>query len=156
MPEARANYSEATRIFFDFVTDSLDAAENASVLHDDLVLYRGISGSYIFTVINNSRYDDNAYSSTSYDPTVCLGEFGARTTDGYQNVLVMSLEHGDHALYVNDEAKEFLIPKGTSWVVTQIREIGNLTIQADFPLTGNGGIMAFYENVRLIYLDDIE
>ena len=154
-PAAEANYSPDMRIFFDYVTDSLDAAENASMLHDDLALYRGI-GSYALTVINSSRYSDNSYASTSYDPTVCLGGFSSRTADGYQNVLVMEVDRGDHALFINDEAREFLIPRGTAWVVTRIMEVGNLTVQANFPLTGTGNRTAVYTNVRLIYLDDIE
>jgi hypothetical protein len=155
-PAVEANYSPNTRIFFDYITDSLDDAENASVVHDDLTLYRGISGSYVFTMINNSRYSDNAYASTSYDPTICLGGFGARTPDGYQNVLVMEVEQGDHALYINDEAREILIPRGTAWVVTHITNIGNLTVQADFPLSGSVNTTAVYTNVRLIYLDEIK
>ena len=126
------------------------------MLHDDLVLYRGISGSYVFTMINNSRYSDNSYASTSYDPTVCLGGFGARTADGYQNVLVMKVDQGDHALYINDEAREILIPRGTQWSVTRVVDIGNLTVQSDFPLSGTTNTTAIYTNVRLIYLDEIE
>jgi hypothetical protein len=155
-PETRANYSPDMRLFFDYITNSLDAAENVSVLHDDLILYRGISGSYVFTMINNSRYSDNAYASTSYDPTICLGGFGARTSDGYQNVLVMKTDEGDHALYINDEAREILIPRGTEWVVTRIVIAGNLTVQSDFPLSGTANTTAVYTSVRLIYLDEIE
>jgi hypothetical protein len=154
-PETRANYSPDMRVFFDYITDSLDDAENASVLHDDIILYRGISGNYVFTVINNSRYSDNSYASTSYDPAVCLGGFGARTSDGYQNVLVMKTDEGDHALYINDEAREILIPRGTVWVVTRVMNVGNLTVQADFPLSGTTNMTAVYTNVRLIYLDEI-
>jgi hypothetical protein len=123
-PEAKAGYDSNTRVFFDFITGSLDDAENASVLPENMALYRGI-GSYALTVINTSRYNDNSYASTSYDPTVCLGGFGSRTADGYQNVLVMQADRGDHALFINDEAKEFLIPRGASWAVTLVKEIGN-------------------------------
>jgi hypothetical protein len=156
-PDVRAGYYEPAQVFFDFVTDSLDDAENASALHDDMVLYRGISGNYVFTMINNSAYTDNAYSSTSYDPTVCLNvTFGARTSDGYQNVLVMKKDRGEHALYINEEAREVLIPRGTQWTVTKIVNLGNLTIQADFPLIWSTNTSATYEKVRLIYLAEDE
>ncbi len=156
-PGVRDSYYEPAQVFFDFVTDSLDDAENASTLHDDMVLYRGISGNYIFTVINSSAYSDNSYGSTSYDPTVCLNvTFGARTSDGYQNVLVMKKDKGEHALYINEEAREVLIPRGTYWTVTKVLNVGNLTLLADFPLIWTTNTTATYEKVRLIYLAENE
>ncbi len=156
-PETRDSYYEPAQVFFDFVTDSLDDAENASPLHDDMILYRGISGNYIFTVINSSTYSDNSYASTSYDPTVCLNvTFGARTSDGYQNVLVMKKDKEEHALYINEEAREILIPRGTQWTVTKIVTVGNLTVQADCPLIWSTNTTATYSNVRLIYLAENE
>jgi hypothetical protein len=156
-PDVRDSYYEPAQVFFDFVTDSLDDAENASALHDDMVLYRGISGNYVFTMINNSAYSDNAYSSTSYDPTVCLNvTFGARTSDGYQNVLVMKKDKGDHALYINEEAREVLIPRGSQLTITKIVNVGNLTVRSDFPLIWSVNTTATYERVRLIYLAENE
>ncbi|MGA9141332.1 MAG: ADP-ribosyltransferase [Methanocella sp.] len=152
-PDVRDSYYEPAQVFFDFVTDSLDDAENASALHDDMVLYRGMSGNYVYTMINNSAYSDNAYSSTSYDPTVCLNvTFGARTSDGYQNVLVMKKEKGEHALYINEEAREVLIPRESRFTVTKIVNVGNLTVRADFPLIWSTNMTATFEKVRLIYL----
>jgi hypothetical protein len=156
-PDVRDSYYEPAQVFFDFVTGSLDDAENASPLHDDMILYRGMSGNYVFTVMNSSAYSDNSYMSTSYDPTVCLNvTFGARTSDGYQNVFVMKKDKGEHALYINEEAREVLIPRGTEWTVTKIVNVGNLTIQADYPLIWSANMTATYNNVRLIYLAENE
>lgn len=156
-PETRDSYYEPAQVFFDFVTGSLDDAENASPLHDDMILYRGMSGNYVYTVINSSAYSDNSYMSTSYDPTVCLNAtFGARTSDGYQNVFVMKKDKGEYALYINEEAREVLIPRGSQWTVTKIVTVGNLTVQADCPLIWSTNTTATYENVRLIYLAENE
>ena len=52
----------------------------------------------------------------------------------YPNVLVLSRQPGDHALYINEDQREFLLPRNTAWDVIRIDEVRSLTVQADFVL----------------------
>lgn len=152
-PEDKARlHSPETRIFFDFITKHLDIALDKSILDETLILYRGLSGNVAYRVINNSEYIEPAYASTAYDVTVSLDIFGSRSPDGYQNVLVLQRAKGKHALYVNEDEREFLIPRGTRWDVIKSINIENLTVEADFPLYESCSDEAQFNKVRLIYI----
>jgi len=154
-PEDKAKiYSPETRIFFDFVTDNLDMALNESKLDETLILYRGISASVAGRVMNNSEYIEPAFASTAYDATVSLNIFGPRSADGYQNVLVLQRPKGRHALYINEDEREFLMPRGLKWDVIKAINIDNLTVDADFPLYSTRQNRAQFDKVRLIYIKE--
>lgn len=146
-------YPEEHRIFFTFIQDQLDTAEARSVLKSDRILFRGISPTVAGTVLNTTRYHEPAFASTSYDISVSLDEFGVRSPDGYRNVLVLGRESGDHALYINEDEREYLLPRGTDWTVTRTVNVENLTVTADFPLHGRETGSAFFDHVRLISIE---
>ncbi len=145
-------YTPETRIFFDFITENLDIALNESILDETLILYRGISGSIVNKIMNNSEYIEPAYASTAYDITVSLDIFGNRSPDGYQNVLVLQRPGGEHALYINEDEREFLLPRNSKWDVIKTINIENLTVNADFPLYGSNSTAAQFNKVRLMYI----
>jgi len=147
-------YSPETRIFFDFITRNLDTALNESKLSETLVLYRGISASVAGRVMNNSEYVEPAFASTAYDATVSLDIFGPRSADGYQNVLVLQRPKGRQALYINEDEREFLMPRGLKWDVIKAINIDNLTVKADFPLYSSRQNRAQFDKVRLIYIKE--
>ena len=72
----------------------------------------------------------------------------------YAHVLVLSRQPGDHALYINEDQREFLLPRNTAWDVTRIEEVQNLTVYADFVLHNHTEKNASFHNVRLIWLRD--
>ena len=148
--EGKAAYPEEHRIFFDFIEAGLDDAEHQSVLKNDLVLFRGISPGVAAMVLDNAEYREPAFASTSYDISLSLDAFGPRSPDGYRNMIVLERQAGDHALYVNEDEREFLLPRGTRWHVVKAVNIGNLTVKADFPLHGRNATTAFFDHVRLI------
>jgi hypothetical protein len=150
--EGKSEYPEEHRIFFTFIERELDAAEQQSVLKTDRLLFRGISPSFAGTVMNTSRYHEPAFASTSYDISIPLDAFGTRGTDGYRNVMVLEQEAGEHALYVNEDEREYLLPRGTEWTVTRTINIENLTVMADFPLHDRSTGSASFDHVRLIYI----
>lgn len=145
-------YPEEHRIFFAFIQDELDFAEQQSVLKSDHILFRGISPSVAGTVMNTSRYHEPAFASTSYDISFSLDEFGVSSPDGYRNVLVIERDPGDLALYINEDEREYLLPRGTDWTVTRTVNVGNLTVAADFPLHDRTTGTAYFDHVRLIYI----
>jgi hypothetical protein len=145
-------YSPETRIFFDFITRNLDTALNESKLGETLILYRGISASVAGRVMNNSEYVEPAFASTAYDATVSLDIFGPRSADGYQNVLVLQRPKGRPALYINEDEREFLMPRGLKWDVIKAINIDNLMVEADFPLYSSRQNIAQFDKVRLIYI----
>jgi len=152
-PENKSRlYAPETRIFFDFITENLDIALNESTLDETLILYRGISGSIVNKIMNNSEYIEPAYASTAYDITVSLDIFGNRSPDGYQNVLVLQRPSGGHALYINEDEREFLLPRNSKWDVIKTVNIENLTVKADFPLYGSNSNVAQFNKVRLMYI----
>jgi len=152
-PEDKAKkYPSETRIFFDFITDNLDMALNESELNETLILYRGISASVADRVLNRSEYIEPAFASTAYDVTVSLDIFGPRSADGYQNVLVLQRPQGRHALYINEDEREVLMPRGLKWDVVKAIKIDNLTVEADFPLYSSGQNKTPFDKVRLIYI----
>ena len=144
-------YSPETKIFFDFITKNLDEAINESMLNETLILYRGISGNFADSIIENAEYIDSAFASTAYDITVCLDIFGGRSLDGYQNVLVLQRTGGKDALYINEDEREFLLPRETQWSVIKAINIENLTVESDFPLYQSHNNKAQFNKVRLIY-----
>jgi hypothetical protein len=152
--EGKAAYPEEHRIFFDFIEAGLDDAEQQSVLKNDIVLFRGISPGVAATVLDNAEYREPAFASTSYDITLSLDAFGPRSPDGYRNMIVLERQAGDHALYVNEDEREFLLPRGTRWHVVEAVNVGNLTVQADFPLHGRNTTTASFDHVRLIYVTE--
>ena len=150
--DGRQEYPEEHRIFFSFIENELDSAEQQSVLKKDQILFRGISPSFAGTVMNTSRYHEQSYASTSYDIAIPLDEFGARGADGYHNVMVLERDAGEHALYVNEDQREYLLPRGTEWTVSRTVNVENLTVTADFPLHDRTTGTATFSHVRLIYI----
>ena len=150
--DGRLTYPEEHRIFFTFIENELDAAEQQSILTTDQILFRGISPSFAGTVMNTSRYHEPSFASTSYDISIPLDAFGARGPDGYRNVMVLEREAGEHALYVNEDEREYLLPRGTEWTVTRTVNVENLTVTAGFPLHDRPAGTASFDHVRLIYI----
>jgi hypothetical protein len=152
-PENRSRlYSPETRIFFDFITKHLDMAISESALKENLILYRGINANVAAKVINNSEYIEPAYASTAYDITLSLGIFATRSPDGYTNVLVLQRPGGKHVLYINEDEREFLLPRDLKWDVIKAINIENLTVMADFPLFSSRSNEAQFNKVRLMYI----
>ncbi len=154
--EKRASYPEEKQIFFTYIQDSLDSAENESVLRTDLILYRGISPYVVGMIMNNSEYREGAFASTTYDPVVSLDVFGPADDQGYHSLLVMERKAGEHALFINENQREYLLPRGSDWQVIKSVEIDNLTIEADFPLYNRTTMSDTFPDVRLIYITPIE
>jgi hypothetical protein len=152
--EERAAFPEEHRIFFDFIGAGLDDAEQQSVLRDDIILFRGISPGVAATVLDHAVYREPAFASTSYDITLSLDSFGPRSPDGYRNMIVLGRHTGDHALYINEDEREFLLPRGTSWHVVKAVNVENLTVRADFPLHNRTSSTASFDHVRLIYVTE--
>jgi hypothetical protein len=147
-------YSPETRIFFDFIIRNLDTALNESKLSETQILHRGISASVAGRVMNNSEYVEPAFASTAYDATVSLDIFGPRSADGYQNVLVLQRPKGRHALYINEDEREFLMPRGLKWDVIKAINIDNLTVEANYPLNSSRQNRSQFDKVRLIYIKE--
>ena len=156
-PEQQAERPDEEQYFFSFITDSLDSVEDTSVLKgaEDVVLFRGVSEGFSGVILDDAAYIEDAYASTSYDITFSLDSFGPRDSGGYANVLVLERSPGDHILYINEDEREFLIPRGTKWQVVKAVNVDNLTVEADFPLSTNGEERANYDNVRLIYISEM-
>jgi hypothetical protein len=150
--DQRLEYPEEHRIFFTFIENELDTAEQQSVLKTDQILFRGISPSFAGTVMNTSRYHEQSYASTSYDIAIPFDEFGPRGADGYNNVMVLERDAGEHALYVNEDQREYLLPRGTEWTVSRTVNVENLTVTANFPLHDRATGTASFDHVRLIYI----
>jgi hypothetical protein len=153
--EVKATYPEEHRIFFDFIEAGIDDAEQQSILKNNLILFRGISPGVAASVLDNAEYREPAFASTSYDITLSLDAFGPRSPDGYRNMIVLEKHAGDHALYVNEDEREFLLPRGTRWHVVKAVNVENLTVQADFLLNNRTVNTASFDHVRLIYVTEM-
>jgi hypothetical protein len=150
--EGKAGYPEEHRIFFSFIEHGLDSAESRSTLRHTMILFRGISPNVAGTVMNTSEYREPAFASTSYDISFSLDSFGVRSPDGYRNVLVLARQPGDYALYINEDEREFLLPRGMIWSVVKAENVENLNVNADFPLSNRITGNASFDHVRLIYI----
>lgn len=151
-PEGKSAYPKEHRIFFAFIEHGLDSAESVSTLRHDMILFRGISPNVAGTVMNTSEYREPAFASTSYDISLSLDAFGVRSPDGYRNVLVLSRQPGDHALYINEDEREYLLPRGMDWSVVKAENVDNLSVDADFPLHNRTTGTASFDHVRLIFI----
>jgi hypothetical protein len=149
-PEGRAAYPEEHRVFFSFIEHGLDSAESQSTLRHDTILFRGISPNVTGMVMNASEYREPAFASTSYDISFSLDAFGVRSPDGYRNVLVLERHPGDHALYINEDEREYLLPRGMSWWVVKVENVENLSVTADFSLHNRTTGTAWFDHVRVI------
>lgn len=153
--QQKTQYSEAKQIFFNFITKNLDATIAASPQIEDLILFRGINPTVTKSVLNNGTYIEPAYPSTSYDITLSLILFGTRGDDGYKNVLVMNRSKGKDSLFIDEEEREFLLPRNTEWAVIKAVNVDNLTITANFPLLSDNKTTDSVSKVRLIYIRQI-
>jgi hypothetical protein len=144
--EGKLEYPEEHRIFFTFIQGQLDTAERESVLKSHQTLFRGVSPYVAGLVLNTSAYHEPAFASTSY-------AFGVRSPDGYRNVLVLERNAGDHALYINEDEREYLLPRAMDWTVVKAENVENLTVAADFTLHNRTTGTASFDHVRLIYLE---
>ncbi|OPX64661.1 MULTISPECIES: hypothetical protein [unclassified Methanoregula] len=153
--EQKAAYPEEHRIFFEFIQDRLDEAEGLSVLTSDVVLFRGIGPGLAAAVLDNAEYREPAFASTSYDITLSLDDFTSRSPDGYRNIIVLERQAGDNALYINEDEREFLLPRKTSWHVIKSVNVENLTVKADFLLHNRTTQTTSFDHVRLIYVKDV-
>ncbi|MGA2122371.1 MAG: hypothetical protein ABSG49_10090 [Methanoregula sp.] len=148
----KSGYPEEHRVFFTFIEHSLDTAEQQSTLMHGMTLFRGINPSVAGTVLNTSEYREPAFASTSYDITFSLDAFGLRSPDGYRNMLVLRRDPGDHALYINEDEREYLLPRGMTWSVVKVENVQNLSVNADFPLHNRTTNTTSFDHVRLIYI----
>jgi hypothetical protein len=153
--EGRAAYPEEHRVFFNFIEHSLDTAEQQSHLEHDMLLFRGINPSVAGIVMNTSEYREPAFASTSYDISFSLDAFGLRSHDGYRNMLVIRRNRNDHALYINEDEREYLLSRGMNWSVVRISNVRNLSVNADFPLHNRTTNTALFDHVRLIYIREL-
>jgi hypothetical protein len=152
--EERGAFSQEERTFFDFITENLDTAENISLISSDVTLFRGITPGVAAIVLSSSQWNEAPFASTSYDVTVTLGEYAIRDAEGYLNVLVIPVYERNNILFLNEDQREFLLPRGTSWDVVSVRTVKDLTVNADFPLHNQTGRTARFTDVRLIYLEE--
>ena len=106
-------------------------------------------------MLDHAEYRELAFASTSYDITLALDAFGPRSPYGYRNMIVLGRHTGDHALYINEDEREFLLPRGTTWHVVKAVNVENLTVQADFPLHNRTATTASFDHVRLIYVTEM-
>lgn len=150
--EDRATYPAEEQRFFTFITKNLDCAEQAVRVRHETRLFRGITPSVASLVMNSSQWREAPFASTSYDITVTLDPYANPDAGGYENVLVLSRQPGDHVLYLNEDQREFLLPRNTAWDVIRIEEVRNLTVDADFVLHNRMEKTASFHNVRLIWL----
>jgi hypothetical protein len=153
-PEQKAAFPAEERTFFDFITGNLDAAEGASSISSDITLFRGITPGVAGIVLNNAAWDEAPFASTSYDITVTVGQYASRDAEGYLNVLVIPGRAGKQILYINEDQREFLLPRGTAWDVVSVKMVENLTVNADFILHNPAERTARFTGVRLIYLEE--
>jgi hypothetical protein len=65
-------------------------------------------------------------------------------------MIVLERHTGDHALYVNEDEREFILPRLTRWHVVRAVNIENLTVKAGFLLHGRNTTTASFDHVRLI------
>jgi hypothetical protein len=154
-PEKRSEYDEEKQIFFNFIQDSLDSAENQSVVGNDIILFRGITADFAGVILNNSEYREGSYASTSYDPVVSLDVFSYSGEEETKNLLVLERKAGEHTLYINEDEREYLIPRGSDWQVVQSVLIDNLSIESDFYLYNRTKMSDAFSNVRLIYITPV-
>lgn len=149
-------YPGEQQIFFGFITEHLELAISESNTDEEIILFRGISSGFAETVLSNAAYNEAAFASTSYDITIPLVTYGSRGDDGYSNVLLLSRSPGDHLLYINEGEREILLPRDLTWQVVMVKEIGDLTIESDFPLFSNGEMHESVQHVRPITIVERE
>ncbi|MCQ1538782.1 hypothetical protein FTO68_07265 [Methanocalculus taiwanensis] len=147
-------YPEEQQIFFVFITEHLDLAISESISDEEIILYRGISPGFAEAILATGVYEEAAFASTSYDVTIPLVTYGSRGDDGYSNVLLLSRSPGDHLLYINEGEREILLPRNLTWQVVMVQEIGDLTIESDFPLFSNNEMRESVSFVRMIQMDE--
>ena len=152
--EEKAAFSRETRTFFNFITGNLDTAESVSTISSDLTLFRGITPGVEGIVLNCSAWNEAPFASTSYDITVTLDQYANRDAKGYLNVLVIPGQAGKHILYLNEDQREFLLPRGTSWEIDNVKMVKNMTVNADFILHNQTKSTARFTEVRMIYLKE--
>ena len=152
--EEKSAFPVEERTFFDFITGNLDAAECISTISSNVTLFRGITPGVAGIVLNSSAWNEAPFASTSYDITVTLDQYANRDAEGYLNVLVIPGHAGKHILYLNEDQREFLLPRDTSWDVVSVKTVKNLTVNANFPLHNQTERTARFTDVRLIYLEE--
>ncbi|MDD4137165.1 MAG: hypothetical protein PHT99_04625 [Methanoregula sp.] len=75
-PEGKAEYPEEHQIFFTFIEQSLDTAEQQSRLKHAMTLFRGINPAVAGNILNTTEYREPSFASASYDITFSLDAFG--------------------------------------------------------------------------------
>jgi hypothetical protein len=70
-------------------------------------------------------------------------------------MLVIRRNRNDHALYINEDEREYLLPRGMNWSVVRISNVRNLSVNADFPLHNRTTNTALFDHVRLIYIREL-
>ena len=154
--EKKKTFDTEKQIFYHFIQNSLDTAENGSVLGSNQILFRAISPNVTRMILNNSEYREDAYASTTYDPVACLDIVRKTDTRGFHNLLVLERKTGEHTLFINEDQREYLIPRESYWQVIKAVDIDNLTIKADFTLYNRTNMTDTFENIKLIYITPIQ
>ncbi|NMB78839.1 MAG: hypothetical protein GYA23_07060 [Methanomicrobiales archaeon] len=146
---ARTDPAEAARIKT-LVRDA-DAAIGISTITEELVLYRVAGREQAHAILNTSRFADDGFLTCTFDPSVAYhaSDKTGRDQDGYLNLLVMRQKNGDHLLYINESAREILLPRAMTWELVGAENINTLAFTLEsVPRYQNDEL----KNIRLLYM----
>jgi hypothetical protein len=128
----------------------IDYAVVNTTIRDDMRLYVGLNSEQSRRVRNDSVFAENGYLIATYDPSVIYRRSWStgRDRDGYVTMCVLDFHKGDHILFVNASEREFLLPRGGTWDVTNEEVYDQLAFSADsVPLYDD----IVQTDVRMIY-----
>lgn len=152
-PGYRESVSASEKARIEEVIRNLDYAESKSGWNNQGALYKAVTAEVATAIRDNVPFSEPGYCVASYDFSVVYHEASPslRDSDGYVNVLVIPRNRGDQALFIDETAREFLIPKGASFGLTKEVPAESVVLRMGFkPLYPEKSIT----KVRLLYLKE--
>jgi hypothetical protein len=149
--EVRLNKSREEKL--DELIIDLDKALNNSTMPEDIVLFRGLGGPIVDSIRSNRSYIELGYGSASYDISkpYMYAANNSRDKEGYVNILILVRHKGETSLYIDENEREILLPRGLTWDVIEEVKVERLYLDSEFvPLVPNQAL----EKVRLLYLKE--
>jgi hypothetical protein len=128
---ARTNLSDAARIREQI--RRIDYAVFNTTIQENISIYIGVSGEQAKRIRNESVFSEPGYAVGSYDPSVVYYRLrnSGRDSEGYITMCVVDFRKGNHLLYVNATAREFLLPHDSIWDVAGEETFEDLEFSQD-------------------------
>lgn len=107
------------------IVNNMSAAIEKSELTEAMEVIKGLSGSsWIEKYKSEDEYNEDAFGSYTTSKNIA-NKYAKKNKDGKKVFISQMLNKDSHALFVDNDECEYILPKGRRYLISRIREYKN-------------------------------